>query len=77
MQALYLLALFPVAATTADPDSYGFRTERSTVTPSRSASVRSPKRAAHDGILRATSVAASTTSVTQSARRLVSSPRRP
>jgi len=30
MQALYLLALDPVAETTADPNSYGFRTERST-----------------------------------------------
>jgi RNA-directed DNA polymerase len=30
MQALYLLALEPVAETTADPNSYGFRKERST-----------------------------------------------
>src|ERR1043166_8745 len=30
MQALYLLALAPVAETTADPNSYGFRRERST-----------------------------------------------
>jgi RNA-directed DNA polymerase len=30
MQALYLLALEPVAETTADPNSYGFRPERST-----------------------------------------------
>jgi len=30
MQALYLLALDPIAETTADPNSYGFRTERST-----------------------------------------------
>lgn len=30
MQALYLLALAPVAETTGDPDSYGFRPERST-----------------------------------------------
>jgi RNA-directed DNA polymerase len=30
MQALYLLALDPVAETTADPNSYGFRRERST-----------------------------------------------
>jgi RNA-directed DNA polymerase len=29
MQALYLLALEPIAETTADPNSYGFRTERS------------------------------------------------
>ncbi|GAA5531298.1 hypothetical protein Hgul01_05123 [Herpetosiphon gulosus] len=29
MQALYLLALAPIAETTADPNSYGFRTERS------------------------------------------------
>lgn len=29
MQALYLMALDPVAETTADPDSYGFRKERS------------------------------------------------
>lgn len=29
MQALYLLALDPVAETTADPNSYGFRPERS------------------------------------------------
>ena len=28
MQALYLLALMPVAETTADPNSYGFRPER-------------------------------------------------
>lgn len=31
MQALYLLALEPVAETTADPNSYGFRPERATV----------------------------------------------
>jgi RNA-directed DNA polymerase len=31
MQALYLLALDPIAETTADPNSYGFRPERSTV----------------------------------------------
>src|SRR6266704_416104 len=30
MQALYLLALNPVAETTGDPNSYGFRPERST-----------------------------------------------
>src|SRR5258706_16410954 len=30
MQALYLLALDPVAETTADPNSYGFRPRRST-----------------------------------------------
>ena len=30
MQALYLLALLPVAETTGDPNSYGFRPERST-----------------------------------------------
>jgi len=30
IQALYLLALDPVAETTADPNSYGFRKERST-----------------------------------------------
>ncbi len=30
MQALYLLALDPVAETTADPNSYGFRVARST-----------------------------------------------
>jgi RNA-directed DNA polymerase len=30
MQALYLLALDPVAETTGDPNSYGFRTHRST-----------------------------------------------
>jgi len=30
MQALYLLALAPIAETTADPNSYGFRPERST-----------------------------------------------
>src|SRR6202795_2573184 len=29
MQALYLLALDPIADTTADPNSYGFRKERS------------------------------------------------
>jgi RNA-directed DNA polymerase len=29
MQALFLLALDPVAETTADPNSYGFRRERS------------------------------------------------
>ena len=29
MQALYLLALDPIAEATADPNSYGFRTERS------------------------------------------------
>ena len=30
MQALYLLALLPIAETTADPNSYGFRPKRST-----------------------------------------------
>jgi RNA-directed DNA polymerase len=30
MQALYLLALDPIAETTGDPNSYGFRSERST-----------------------------------------------
>jgi RNA-directed DNA polymerase len=30
MQALYLLALDPIVETTADPNSYGFRPERST-----------------------------------------------
>ena len=30
MQALYLLALDPIAETTGDPNSYGFRKERST-----------------------------------------------
>ena len=30
MQALYLLALDPLAETTADPNSYGFRKDRST-----------------------------------------------
>src|SRR5690349_8530502 len=30
MQALYLLGLEPVAETTADPNSYGFRAQRST-----------------------------------------------
>lgn len=30
MQALYLMALEPIAETTADPNSYGFRKERST-----------------------------------------------
>ena len=30
MQALYLLALLPIAETTGDPNSYGFRPERST-----------------------------------------------
>ena len=30
MQALYLLALEPIAETTADPNSYGFRVSRST-----------------------------------------------
>jgi len=30
MQALYLLALDPIAETSADPNSYGFRLERST-----------------------------------------------
>jgi RNA-directed DNA polymerase len=29
MQALYLLGLDPVVETTSDPNSYGFRTERS------------------------------------------------
>ena len=29
MQALYLQALDPIAETTADPNSYGFRKERS------------------------------------------------
>jgi len=30
MQALYLLALDPIAETLGDPNSYGFRTQRST-----------------------------------------------
>jgi len=31
MQALHLLALDPIAETIADPNSYGFRPQRSTV----------------------------------------------
>jgi len=31
MQALYALALAPIAETTADPNSYGFRRNRSTI----------------------------------------------
>ena len=38
MQALYLLALSPVAETTGDPNSYGFRPERSKQMPSSNAS---------------------------------------
>ena len=30
MQTLYLLALDPIAEVTSDPNSYGFRSERST-----------------------------------------------
>src|SRR5258708_14038403 len=33
MQAIFLLALDPVAETTADPNSYGFRRERSSTDP--------------------------------------------
>ena len=38
MQALHLLALDPVAETTADPNSYGFRKDRSTAIPLTDAS---------------------------------------
>ena len=64
MQALYLLALLPVAETTADLNSYGFDRSARPLMPSSSASRCRLARNSARGCWRATSVAASTTSVT-------------
>ena len=55
MQALYLLALDPIAETLADPNSYGFRRERSTArTPLSSASRFLQKAKVRNGYWKAT-----------------------
>ena len=65
MQALYLLALEPIAECTADPNSYGFRTEAlggrcDGEVPNHLCQ----RRARRNGYWRETSEAASTTSAT-------------
>ena len=64
MQALYLLALLPVAETTADPNSYGFRPKRSTADAIEQCFTVLARKISPPWVLEATSVAASTTSVT-------------
>jgi RNA-directed DNA polymerase len=64
MQALYLLALLPVSETTARSTPMVFDRHAQPPMPSNSASVRWLARPARSGFLRATSVAASTTSAT-------------
>ena len=61
MQALYLMALEPVAETTADNNSYGFRKERSTFDAREQCSVYSQKTYRPNGYLKGTSKAVSTT----------------
>src|ERR1700693_1124397 len=51
MQALYLLALDPVAETTADPNSYGFRPERSTADAIEQCFITLARRASPEWIL--------------------------
>lgn len=64
MQALHLLALEPVAETTADPNSYGFRPERATSDAGDSVSFLSLGKTVRSGCWRPTSKAVSTTSAT-------------
>jgi RNA-directed DNA polymerase len=65
MQALYLLALLPIAETTADPNSYGFRPERSTADAINQCFLVLARKSRAQWVLEATSVAASTTSATR------------
>lgn len=62
MQALYLLALEPVAETTADGRSFGFRPERSTADAIEQCFTTLSRRWLRNGFSKATSKAASTTS---------------
>src|ERR1700730_2272861 len=53
MQALYLLALEPVAQTTADLNSYGFRPERSTADAGGQCFISLAKKASAEWVLEA------------------------
>jgi len=53
MQALHLLALEPVAETTADPNSYGFRPERSTTDAGGQCFISLAKKASAEWVLEA------------------------
>jgi RNA-directed DNA polymerase len=53
MQALHLLALEPVAETTADPNSYGFRPERSTADAGGQCFISLAKKASAEWVLEA------------------------
>ena len=64
MQALYLLALDPIAETTGDPNSYGFRQERSTADAMAQCHTVLSRAAAARGSWKATSSRASTGSAT-------------
>jgi RNA-directed DNA polymerase len=62
MQALYLLALEPIAETAADPNSYGFRPKRSTADALQQCFMHCAGDARRSGCWKATSKVASTTS---------------
>ena len=64
MQALYLLALEPIAETTADPNSYGFRPKRSTADAIEQCFKLLSRKSVRRGCWKATSTAALTTSAT-------------
>ena len=64
MQALHLLALDPIAETTADPNSYGFRKERSTADAIDQCHIVLSNRGGARWIFEGTSSRASTGSVT-------------
>jgi RNA-directed DNA polymerase len=53
MQALHLLALEPIAETTADPNSYGFRPERSTADAGAQCFIALAKKASAEWVLEA------------------------
>jgi RNA-directed DNA polymerase len=53
MQALHLLALEPIAETTADPNSYGFRPERSTADAGEQCFILLAKKASAQWVLEA------------------------
>jgi RNA-directed DNA polymerase len=53
MQALHLLALEPIAETTADPNSYGFRPERSTADAGEQCFISLAKKACAEWVLEA------------------------
>jgi RNA-directed DNA polymerase len=53
MQALYLLALEPIAETTSDPNSYGFRPERSTADAGGQCFISLAKKASAEWVLEA------------------------